>query len=65
VVLYQMIFGDFPFKQQEKENLIYEIETNQMHKQVQLSANGYTATAEISNFLKKMLVINPARRMGW
>lgn len=60
-----MVFGQFPFTSREKNELIKEITSSQLMKGKRMNCNGYTATPEMTKFIKSMMKIDKSYRIGW
>jgi len=60
VAFYEILFGDYPFKGKNIEDLYYNI----THKSVQFPDNIPVSDAT-KNIIKRMLVVEPNNRANW
>lgn len=61
VSLYEMLFGDFPFFGKTEMALLKNIEENNIN----FTVKGRTISVKMQELIKKMLVVDPNKRIDW
>lgn len=65
VIFFQMVFGQVPYRSTTAHQMYEEIKSKKILQADKFTYNSYTASQEVTRFLKDVLVVDPARRLGW
>lgn len=65
IIFFQMIFGKVPYVSTTANQMYHEIKTKEILKTETFTFNNYTASREVTNFLREILVIESDKRLGW
>jgi hypothetical protein len=60
-----MIFGKPPYDSKSAYRMYNEIKSKKILDTEEFTYNNYTASKEVTSFLKQVLVIDPKERLDW
>jgi serine/threonine protein kinase len=65
VIFFQMIFGKVPYTSVSAAQMYQEIKSKKILNSETFTYNGYTASKEVTTFLREVMVIENDNRLGW
>lgn len=65
VILFQMVFGKVPYTSTTAQAMYQEIKNKKILNSERFTYNDYTASKELTSFLKELLVVETKNRLGW
>jgi serine/threonine protein kinase len=64
-VFFNMVFGKPPYDSKKAERMYNEIKSKKILDTEEFTYNNYTASKEVTSFLKQVLVVDPKDRLDW
>lgn len=65
VIFFQMVYGKEPYDSKSANRMYQEITNKVILNTERFTYNGYTASKEVTSFLKQVLVVESKDRLNW